>query len=128
MNEDNAVNIAVKARDNSLGSFSQTAGSPDTVRDVQKAKVAGDVSLYINGPKQDDTQPNQLINVPAGETVQSAMSKQGNDELIRNGGGVEITGDGFGECKVYTKRQISEAMSKRLTENCTVKKKRDFLK
>ena len=126
--EENSVNIAVQARDNSLGSYSQTASSPETTRDIQKARVAGDVALHINGPKQDDTQPNQLVNVPAGESVQSAISKQGNDELIRNGGGMEITGDGIGECKVYTKKQIREAMSKRLTENCTVTRKKDFLK
>lgn len=128
LSEENSVNIAVKARDNSLGSYSQAASSPDTTRDIQKAKVAGDVALNINGPKQDDTEPNQLITVPSGESVQSAISKQGNDELIRNGGGMEITGDGIGECRVYSKKHIKEAMARRLTENCTVTKKKDFLK
>lgn len=108
LNEENSVNISAQAKDNSLSSFSTAATDTNTVSDIQKAQVAGDVNLIVNGPDTDDSQPIQQINVAAGDTVQNALATQGSDELIRNGGSVKIAGDGIGECNVFTKKQIEE--------------------
>ena len=41
LNEENTVNIAAQAKDNSLSSFSAAATDTNTASDVQKAKTAG---------------------------------------------------------------------------------------
>lgn len=108
LNEENSVNISAQAKDNSLSSFSTAATDTNTVSDIQKAQVAGDVNLVVNGPETNDSQPTQHINVAAGDTIQNALSTQANDELIRNGGNVRITGDGISENNIFTKKQIEE--------------------
>lgn len=97
LDEDN-VNITAQARGNSLSDFSNAAGSSETAADIQKAKNAGgDVTLTVSGPETNDSQPQQQVNVGAGESIQSAVSNQANDTIIRNGGSVKITGDGIGK-------------------------------
>lgn len=125
---ENSINISAQAKDNSLHSFSNAATDTNAVSDIQKAQVAGDVNLIVNGPKTDDTQPVQQINVTKGDTVQNALATQGNDELIRNGGSVKITGDGIGETIKYTKNQIKEtARLKRLKEEGYIISKKNLM-
>lgn len=125
---ENSINISAQAKDNSLSSFSNAATDTNAVSDIQKAQVAGDVNLMVNGPKTDDTQPVQQINVTKGDTVQNALATQGNDELIRNGGSVKITGDGIGETIKYTKNQIKEtARLKRLKEEGYIISKKNLM-
>ena len=114
---ENSVNISAQAKDNSLSSFSTAATDTNAVSDIQKAQVAGDVNLTVNGPNTNDTQPVQQINVAKGDTIQNALATQGNDELIRNGGAVKITGDGIGESVCFTKKQIEEIAKKNRLKN-----------
>ena len=58
--------------------------------------------------------PRQEINVGAGDTVQNAIAKQGNNELLQQGGSMQITGDGFGESKIYSKKMVEEARLKNM--------------
>lgn len=126
LNEENAVNISAQANDNSLSSFSKAASSPNTLSDIQKAQTAGDVNLVVNGPDSKDTQPQQVINVGAGDTVQNAISTQANDELIRNGGSLKIGGDGFGESVVFTKRMLEEARLAKIKRDGKVMTKKEL--
>ena len=114
LNEENTINISTMAKDNSLNSFSTAAADTHTQSDIQKAKTAGDVNLVINGPKTSDNMPRQEINVGAGDTVQDARAKQGNNELLQQGGSMQITGDGFGESKIYSKKMVEEARLKNM--------------
>lgn len=114
--EENTVNITAQAKGNDLGSFSNAATNSDTVSDINKAKSAGDVNLVISGPNATDDAPQQEINVAAGDTVQNAIATQGNAALLQQGGKMKITGDGFGESKVYSKKAIDEARLRRM--NC----------
>lgn len=102
------VNIATTAPDNSLSSFSKTANDTNTIADIQKAKVAGDVNLTISGPNSNDDQPVQSVNVAQGQTVADAIGDQADDGLIRNGGKVSVTGDGLGESYIFTKKTLEE--------------------
>lgn len=126
LEEENQVNILAQAKSD-LSSYINAATSPDTQADIQKSKSAGDVTLTISGNKASDSQPTQIINVAAGDTVQNAMRTQANDTLIRNGGSVKITGDGFGESVVYTKKTIEEAHIKNIVSNGLSFTKRDLL-
>lgn len=114
INEESTVTIAAKAKGNSLTDYSTAATSPNTLSDIQKAKAVGDVNLKVTGPKEDDSQPTQEIDVTAGDTVQNAISTQGNPALVQNGGAIKITGDNFGEGRVYTKKSIEEARLKKM--------------
>ena len=114
LNEENTINISTMAKDNSLNSFSTAAADTHTQSDIQKAKTAGDVNLVINGPKTSHNMPRQEINVGAGDTVQNAIAKQGNNELLQQGGSMQITGDGFGESKIYSKKMVEEARLKNM--------------
>lgn len=114
LNEENTINISTMAKDNNLNSFSTAAADTHTQSDIQKAKTAGDVNLVINGPKTSDNMPRQEINVGAGDTVQNAIAKQGNNELLQQGGSMQITGDGFGESKIYSKKMVEEARLKNM--------------
>lgn len=121
---ESAVNISSMADDNSISSFSKVATSPQTTSDVQKAKVGGDVNLTISGPDSSDDQPVQVVNVNKGQSVADAISDQGNDELIRNGSRLCITGDGIGESYVFTKKILKEArLAKIKREGYTLTKK-----
>lgn len=96
--DEDSVNITAQAKGNSLSDFSNAAGSSEAAADIQKAKNAGgDVTLTVNGPDTNDSQPQQQVNVSAGESIQSAVNNQANDTIIRNGGSVKITGDGIGK-------------------------------
>lgn len=112
--EENTVNITAQAKGNDLSSFSNAATDTTTVSDINKAKSAGDVNLVISGPNASDDAPQQEINVAAGDTVQNAIATQGNSALLQQGGKMKITGDGFGESKIYTKKTIEEARLKRM--------------
>ena len=114
LNEENTINISTMAKDNSLNSFATAAADTHTQSDIQRAKTAGDVNLVINGPKTSDNMPRQEINVGAGDTVQNAIAKQGNNELLQQGGSMQITGDGFGESKIYSKKMVEEARLKNM--------------
>jgi hypothetical protein len=126
LNEANSVNIAAQAKDNSLSSFSTIASNPNTISDIQKAKVAGDVNLIINGPKTNDSQPKQIVNVADGDTVQDAISKQANDDLIRNGGSVTVCGDGIGESYIFTKKTLEEARLAKIKKDGKVMTKKEL--
>lgn len=114
LNEEGAINISAQSKSNDVSSFSQAATSTNTQQDVQKAKSAGDVNLIVSGPDTSDDVPQQEINVGNGDTVQNAIASQANNELIQQGGSLKITGDGFGESKVYTKKSIEEARLKKM--------------
>lgn len=122
----NEANIVATAADNSLSSFAKTATDTNTTSDIQKAKVAGDVNLVISGPKSNDNQPTQSVNVAAGQTVSDAIGDQANDDLIRNGGKVAITGDGLGESHVFTKKTLEEVRLRNLRRNGVIMSKRDL--
>ena len=127
LNEDNSVNISAQAKDNSISSFTKAATDTNTISDIQKAKVAGDVNLMVHGPKTDDSQPTQVINVGADDTVQNAIANQGNDELIRNGSNVKITGDGIGESYIFTKKTIEEARLSKIKKDGKIYTKKSLL-
>jgi hypothetical protein len=126
LNEENTVNISANAKDNSLSSFTTAATNPTTISDIQKAKVAGDVNLVLNGPNTNDEQPTQVVNVAAGDTVQNALATQGNDELIRNGSAVKLSGDGIGESYVFTKKSLKEARLAKIRKDGTTYSKKDL--
>ena len=107
LNED-VVNIAATAKGNTISDFSNTMSDTNTQTDINKAGRVGDVNLTISGPDSNDSQPLQTINVAPGDTAQNAIKNQANDDLIRSGGSIKISGDGFGESKVYTKKTIEE--------------------
>ena len=109
MLNENMVNIIAKAGGNSMSDFINTVGNVNTQSDINKAGRVGDVNLTISGPESNDTQPIQTVNVAPGETAQSAIQNQANDDLIRAGGKVEVSGDGFGESKIFTKKMVEEA-------------------
>ena len=126
LNEENSINIAAQAKDNSLSSFSTVANDTNTTSDIQKAKAAGDVNLVISGPKTNDEQPKQVVNVGAGDTIQNALTDQANDELIRNGGSVLINGDGIGESYVFSKKTLEEARLAKLKKDGKVMSKKEL--
>ena len=109
MINENIVIITSKAGGNSTSDFINTVGNVNTQNDINKAGRVGDVNLTISGPESNDTQPVQTVNVAPGETAQSAIQNQANEDLIRAGGKVEVTGDGFGESKIFTKKMVEEA-------------------
>lgn len=109
MLNENMVNITAKAGGNSMSDFINTVSNVNTQSDINKAGRVGDVNLTISGPESNDTQPIQTVNVAPGETAQSAIQNQANDDLIRAGGKVEVSGDGFGESKIFTKKMVEEA-------------------
>ena len=94
--------------------------------DIQKAQNAGDVNLVVNGPNSNDNQPQQVITVGNGDTVQNAIATQGNDELIRNGGSLKINGDGFGESVVFTKKTIEEVRLNKIKKEGRVLTKKEL--
>lgn len=122
-----AVNIAAQAANNNLSSFTKVVNDTNTTSDIQKASVAGDVNLVINGPKTDDKQPTQVVNVANGDTIQNAVSQQANDEIIRNGGSVKVTGDGLGESIIFTKKQINEIRLANMKKNGKVLSKKELI-
>lgn len=122
-----SVNISTLAQNNDLSSFTKAASDTNTKSDIQKAKVAGDVNLIVNGPKTDDSQPTQQIDVPAGDTVQNALADQANDALIRNGGSVKITGDGLEESIIFSKKQLQEIRLKNIKNKGEVVSKKKLI-
>lgn len=126
LNEENVVNIAAQARDNSLSSFSTAASDPNTISDIQKAKSAGDVNVIVSGPESNDTQPKQVVNVVPGDTAQNALSDQASDELIRNGGSVILGGDGLGESFIFNKKTIEEVRLSKIKKEGKVMTKKEL--
>lgn len=120
------VNIATKAKGNSTADFVNTIGDVNTQNDINKAGRVGDVNLTISGPESNDSQPIQTVNVAPGETPQSAIQNQANDDLIRAGGKVELSGDGFGESKVFSKRMVEEARLDSMKKNGKVMTKKEL--
>jgi hypothetical protein len=120
------VNIVTTASDNSLSSFSKSANDTNTMSDIQKAKVAGDVNLTISGPKSNDDQPVQSVNVAPGQTVADAIGDQADDGLIRNGGKVSVTGDGLGESYIFTKKTLEEARLMKIRKDGRVMTKKEL--
>jgi hypothetical protein len=94
--------------------------------DIQKAKVAGDVNLTISGPKSNDDQPVQSVNVAPGQTVADAIGDQADDGLIRNGGKVSVTGDGLGESYIFTKKTLEEARLMKIRKDGRVMTKKEL--
>lgn len=128
LNEDNSVNLDVQAKSNTTSDFVNAASNPNTVSDINKSQAAGDVNLVINGPDADDSQPMQNINVAQGDTVQNAINTQANDELIRNGGGAIIRGDGLGESRVYSKKMLEEIRLNNMRKNGEILTKKELTK
>lgn len=122
------VNIVANAADNSLSSFSKTANDTNTMSDIQKAKIAGDVNLTISGPNSNDDQPVQSVNVSPGQTVADAIGDQADDGLIRNGGRVSVTGDGIGESYIFTKKTLEEARLAKIRKDGKVMSKKELTK
>ena len=120
------VNIAAKAPNNSISDFTNTVSNVNTQTDINKASRVGDVNLTISGPNSDDNQPIQTVNVAPGETPQNAIKNQANDDLIRAGGKVEISGDGFGESKIFTKKMVEEARLDSMRKNGKILTKREL--
>lgn len=126
--ENDSVNVAVQSKDNTLAGFTNAATSPNTISDMNKATaVANDANMIVNGPETNDSQPQQSINVGVGETVASAIATQGNDELVRNGGSLKISGDGLGEAKIYTKKIIEEARLNGMRKNGRIMTKMELI-
>ena len=123
---ENMVNISAKAKGNSSADFVNTIGDVNTQNDINKAGRVGDVNLTISGPETNDTQPVQTVNVAPGETPQSAIQNQANDDLIRAGGKIEVTGDGFGESKMFTKRMVEEARLDSMKKNGKIMTKKEL--
>lgn len=109
LNEENSVNISAMAKNNTLSDFSNIATNTNTVSDINKASRVGDVHLTITGPQKDDSQPTQMVNVAPGDSIQNAIKTQANDDLIRAGSSVQVTGDGLNEFKIFTKKMVEEA-------------------
>ena len=126
LNEEDTVTIGVNAQNDSLAGFSKAASDPNTTADIQKARNAGDVNLVINGPNTTDDAPTQVIDVAAGDTLQSAIEKQGSDDLTRSGSAMKISGDGFGESKVFTKKMVEEARLKKIREEGRIMTKKQL--
>jgi hypothetical protein len=126
IHEEASVNIAATASDNSLSSFSKAATDTNTVSDIQKAKVAGDVNLIVGGPDSHDDQPVQNITVANGQTVADAISDQGSDELIRNGSRLSITGDGLDESVIFNKKTLEEVRLSKIKQNGLVFTKKEL--
>lgn len=126
LNEEESVTIGVNAQNDTLADFSRAASDPNTTADIQKAKDAGDVNLVVNGPGTTDNEPTQMIDVAAGDTIQNAIAKQGNDALVRRGAAMKITGDGFGESKVYTKKSVEEARLRKIREEGRIMTKKQL--
>ena len=115
---ESTVNISAQAKSNSLSDFASAAGNSNTQGDIQKAGTVGsDVSLTVSGPKADDSQPQQQVNVAQGDSIQNAINTQANDTLIRNGGSIKITGDGIGESIRTTKKELQEFRLKTMRKN-----------
>ena len=112
INED-AVNISAQAKGDNLSDYTTAITSPDTQSDIQKAKAGGNVSVTISGPNSNDSQPEQVVNVAQGQSIQNAMSSQANDALIRNGGKVKLTGDGINENTVFLTKEEFEGLRKK---------------
>jgi hypothetical protein len=125
LNEE-VVNIAATAKGNSMSDFSNTVGDTNTQADINKASRVGDVNLTITGPNNDDKQPTQTVNVAPGDTPQNAIANQANDDLIRAGGAVKLSGDGFGESKVYSKKLIENARLDGIRKNGRIFSKKEF--
>lgn len=126
IHEEASVNITATAADNSLSSFSKVATDTNTVSDIQKAKVAGDVNLIVGGPDSHDDQPVQNITVANGQSVADAISDQGSDELIRNGSRLSITGDGLDESVVFNKKTLEEVRLSKIKQNGFVFTKKEL--
>lgn len=120
------VNILAKAKNNSTSDFVNTVGDVNIQNDINKASRVGDVNLTIAGPNSNDEQPTQTVNVAPGDTPQNAIKNQTNDDLIRSGGKVEITGDGFNESIKYTKKHIEEARLNSMKKNGKVLTKKEL--
>ena len=124
---ENAVNIIAKAGGNTTSDYINTVSNVNTQADINKASRVGDVNLTISGPESNDTQPVQTINVAPGETAQSAIQQQANDDLIRAGGKVEVSGDGFvNETKIFTKKMVEEARINSMRKNGKVMTKKEL--
>lgn len=130
LTENQTVNISAQSKDNSKSGFVNAATNPNTVNDVNKAStVASDVNLVINGPNSNDSQPQQIVNVANGDTVQNAIAKQTNDALIQKGGSVIVKDDGYvSEGKVFNKKTIEEGRLENMRKNGRIYSKKELTK
>jgi hypothetical protein len=127
INEENTVNIGVKAKGNSLSDFKNTLTDVNTLSDINKASQVGDVKLTISGNKVDDTQPTQNVEVGANDTPEHAFSTQVNPALVQNGGKVDVYGDGFvKESKIFSKKMVEEARLDSMRKNGKIMTKKEL--
>ena len=68
----------------------------------------------------------QGVNVAAGDTIQSAIAGQANDDLIRKGGSVLLGGDGLGESYIFNKKTIEEARLAKIKRDGRVMTKKEL--
>lgn len=115
----NEITIGVNSADQSQSGYLKAATSPETYGDIQKARnVSPDVDTVVSGPKSNDNSVVVDVDVPAGSSVQNAMTQNpDNQEAINGGAKVKIHGDGFVTENSYTKKQIEEARIRNIREN-----------
>lgn len=109
INEENNITIGAKASENSIGSFTKAATSPEFNKQLANAQtVAPDVNVVISGPGENDSKPTEVIAKADDETITQALQKA-NPNNIQSGGKVEIQ-----EGKTYTKKAVEEARLRKM--------------
>ena len=107
------IDIAVKAKNNSTSDYLSALKSPETSKDIMKAKgITPDVNAVVSGPKTSNESPKIDVEVPMGSSAEEVINKQpeiGN-AITNKGAEAFVHGDGFPmESKVYSKKKIEEA-------------------
>lgn len=125
LSEENLVTISAPAKGNTVSDYGAAINNTDTLSDIQKAKASGsDVAVKVYNPDNvDDSMPTVDINVTRGQNPSDAILKQGNNNLFGKGSAAIVSGDGVGEGKVYSKRQIEESRLKKLQEKYIISTK-----
>lgn len=123
------VDIAVKANGQTGQDYLTAIKDPNTTSDIQKAKsITPDVNAVVSGPQTTDSSPKIDVEVPAGGNISDVFSKQpeiGN-AITNKGAQAFVHGDGFGESKQYSKKQIEEARLAEMRRTGTVMSKKEL--
>ena len=123
------VDIAVKSNGQTGQDYLTAIKDPSTTSDIQKAKaITPDVNAVVSGPQTTDNSPKIDVEVPAGGNVSDVFSKQpeiGN-AITNKGAQAFVHGDGFGESKQYTKKQIEEARLAEMRRTGTIMTKKEL--
>lgn len=124
------IDIAVKAANNSASDYLNALKSPETSKDIMKAKgITPNVNAVVSGPKTNDESPKIDVEVPVGSSAEDVINKQpeiGN-AITSKGAEAFIHGNGFpNESKKYTKKQIEEARLDGIRKNGIVMTKKQL--